>query len=58
MHPFQREQLDALVREKQQVREQAIAILRDLLAELEASPLAGTHTTVRRIKALKVVLEP
>jgi hypothetical protein len=44
-------------RERQQQVEQARAVLRDLLVELEASPLAGTMTTARRIKALRVILE-
>ena len=56
-HPDTKARIDALVREREQQREQAKAVLRDLLAELEASPLSSTHTTARRIKALRVILE-
>lgn len=56
-HPSEKQRIDAIVHEQAQQREQARAVLRDLLTELEASPLANTQTTQRRIKALRVVLE-
>ena len=34
-----------------------IATLRDMLAELDASPLAGTMTTCKRRQALRRVIE-
>lgn len=57
VHPYERQRIDALVAESQQRREHAKAVLRDMLAELEASPLSNTHTTARRIKALRVMLD-
>lgn len=56
-HPAYKARIDVLMHEKQQRREQAKAVLRDMLAELEASELSSTHTTQRRIKALRVILE-
>jgi hypothetical protein len=57
VHPFEKARIDAMALESQQRRAQAHTVLRDLLAELEASDLSGTFTTARRIKALRVVLE-
>ncbi len=51
VHPSEKARIDAMVLESQQRRAQAHAVLRDLLAELEASELSGTFTTSRRIKA-------
>lgn len=57
VHPHEKQRIDTLVREREQIREQARNVLLDLLKELEASPLAGTFTTARRIKALRVILD-
>ena len=47
---------DRPMTEREQVLEQAWIVLRDLLTELEAGPMSSTFTTMRRIKALRVLL--
>jgi hypothetical protein len=48
---------DVTAGERATILAQSKKVLHELLAELESSPLAGTMTTSKRIRALRAVLD-